>query len=259
MAMTKRIKTIHLHNRKIVAVYTAPDIPADRLRCPHSGGHSTPSQQKYNRKKSLEKKVLKAINTFIKGCFFIVYTYNDENLPKDAEDAYKDLNNVIRGTKRLYAEHGLDCPYIGVVEYGEQFGRLHCHTLYAYTRDIDFTEIKAKWKKGNVYIKFVPFSQVESWTQYVLKAPLKETVSKKLKAPKEDITDITEAEYKEIIESPTNIEAALPGYTVSNIEAKQFTGWAAIFNKVIIQLKSNTYVKGNLLAMGKGEFTVNTA
>lgn len=241
--MTKRIRTTQLHNRADVIIYSVPNIPADRLRCPHRGGHSTPAQQRYNKKKSLKRIVLKALNTYTKGSFFIVYTYNDEYLPADTEVANKDMVNVIRATKRLYKKSGIDCQYIGVVECGEKFGRIHCHVLYPYSPEIDFKEIKAKWKKGNVFIKYVPVSQVENWTRYVLKEPVRQTISKNFELPTENVQDISEEEYREIVNNPVNLEKALPGFVVCDVKESLFNGWAASYKKIEIRLKEDKKVK----------------
>lgn len=251
MAMTKRLKTVFMHNRIMVTAYTVPAIPADKLRCRHKGGHSSLAQKKYNKRKSLERIVLKALNTFITGCLFVTYTYDDENLPENADIAFKDLFNTIRKTKRLYKQSGLSCPYIASVENGKQFNRVHCHALYPYTRDIDIEKIKSRWRKGKVIVYIIPETQVKNRVMYVLKAPLRQSVGKAFIVPTEEIRDIPEAEFRRIIENPLSMEYNQPGFKVSNIEEKTLTGWIG-FKKVKIYLIKSTNSMDNG-ASEKGE------
>lgn len=260
--MTKKVRTIHLNNRIIITAYTAPSIPADKLRCRHKGGHSSLAQKKYNRKKSLERIVYKAINSFTKGCFHIIYTYNDDSLPADADTAYRDLVNAFRGTKRLYKKHDISCPYIGSVEHGDKKGRLHCHALFPYTRDLDIEEIKSKWKKGTVLVFYIPVNQIEAKVMYVLKEPVKKIISKSFNMPKEEVKDITESEFKELINNPLSVEDKIPGFVVSGIEEFNSICSIAGFHKIRIQLRevtSDNYANKLVFCRKEWELPLNTA
>ena len=76
------------------------------------------------------------------------YDYVDGRLPD--ETLKRDPGKLMA---RIRRDHG-PTPYLGVAEYGEQFGRFHWHFLLP--NSISQDELQAKWLRGTIHYEQLP-------------------------------------------------------------------------------------------------------
>ncbi|GEM_PF-2888003 len=248
----RRQRTIIIGDNIIkVTAYTAPNIPAHKLRCPHKGGISTAAQTKYNHKRSLEKLILKAENTYKNGCWFVTYTFKDIHLTEKIEDVFKYLKKVIADTKKCYEQKSFKCAYIASIEKGEKNGRIHCHVLYNHEPGINRNVFKTKWPYGKeVYCTWINAvggddegNTIAGKVRYILKAPIKKTIGRAFAEPQEFVEDISEKNFNQLLSQPISVEKLMPGYKVIRIEPCSAGDKENTFGKIKILLskESNIY------------------
>lgn len=234
-----------------VTAYTAPDIPAYKLRCQHKGGKSTEAQAKYNHKKSIEKLILKVENTCPQGCLLVTYTVAPKILLKIPEEeqldkVFKYLKKVIDDTKKYYESQSYKCAYIASIESGDDNGRIHCHVLYNQEAGIKQNEIEKKWKYGKVKTVFIhgtcdyDFEGISATIKYILKAPLKKIVGRAFITPKENIEDISEAEFSSIQKNPVSLEKSKQGYKIIGSQLIGYSVYGGKFTKIKVRLIKQT-------------------
>lgn len=245
--MTKRKRITYIAGTQVeLNVYTVPSIPKYKLRCGHKGGHSSAAQKRYNDKRQKEKLIQKAENTYLTGCWFVTYTYDDEHLPDCAKSVATNIRSAVSSTKDYYKNKKISCPYMGSVEIGYG-GRLHGHMLYPYLSKFDKEIIKKNWTMGHVDIRYIPGindyrrenvrgMDIKAVVQYIFKDPLVKIIGRKFKAPLQDVVEISDEEFTLLKNSPIEAEKELPGYRITSTENRDFSAWWGRYQQVKIRL-----------------------
>lgn len=78
-------------------------------------------------------------------------TYRESELPKDEEQAKKDIRNFLRRARRLYKQAGIEFKYVSVTEKGKKSERVHHHLVVS--GGVSRDELEMLWKKGRANTK----------------------------------------------------------------------------------------------------------
>lgn len=100
--------------------------------------------------KNARKRLIRLINTnFINGDLWITLTYLDEYLPKDMEEALKNIKNYLRRVNYRRNKLGLDkAKYIYITEYVEGKNGIRCHHHLIMDGELSMEEVEGLWKLG---------------------------------------------------------------------------------------------------------------
>lgn len=79
-----------------------------------------------------------------------IFTYDDDHLPSDVDQAKRDRSNLIDRIRRLYRKNGKEPKYIICTGFGDK-GRLHHHMVLS--GEVSKKDVKALWKGGNATAK----------------------------------------------------------------------------------------------------------
>lgn len=100
--------------------------------------------------KNARKRLIRLINTnFKNGDLWITLTYTDEYLPKDMEEALKNIKNYLRRVNYRRKKLGLDkAKYIYITEYVEGKKGIRCHHHLVMDGELSMEEVEGLWKLG---------------------------------------------------------------------------------------------------------------
>lgn len=111
----------------------------------------TSDVQKRLNQKNAENKLRRIVQLNFTGKdVFRTFTYRQDSVPHNKEEAKKEVDNFIRRLRRLYKKRGLELKYIYVTELGEN-GRWHHHFIMS--GGVRWSDIDAVWGKGTVCSK----------------------------------------------------------------------------------------------------------
>lgn len=245
--MTKKKRITYIAGSQVeIKAYTAPNIPKNKLKIGHKGGHSTAAQQRYNDKKQKEKLVLKAENTYGNGSWMVTYTFDKDHIPDCAQTAAKKIKAAVRNTKKDFKSKKCECAYMGAVEIGSK-GGLHIHMMYPFHSKKDMEIFKKYWPFGHVDVKFVPGIEdigkgktkkmdIKAVVLYVFKDPLVKIVGRSFKEPKQETFEISDAEFNALKDNPIIAENELPDYRTISTDRCDYMTWWGRYQRVKIRL-----------------------
>ena len=126
----------------------------------------TSDVQKRLNQKNAESKLRRIVQlNFTEKDVFRTFTYSPDFLPRNKEEAQKEVGNFIRRVKRLYQKLGLELKYIYVTELGDN-GRWHHHFIMS--GGVKWSDIDAVWGKGAVNSRQLP-KKSDGLVHYMLK------------------------------------------------------------------------------------------
>lgn len=128
---------------------------------------------------------------------FICLTYDDDHLPRNAENIpelrREDISKFLKEYKRYYGLTNDKFTYFGCGEYGDTFGRPHYHLLMfgdndlydLYFKDESLAKKRLEriWTNGFVSIGLAQWSGIHYVTKYILKEDLNEIKELGLQPP----------------------------------------------------------------------------
>lgn len=92
------------------------------------------------------KKMSRYINANFTECdLWATFGWDDDKLPHNTEEAWKDMGNFIKRLKRLYKKAGVEFKALYVLEYGKNI-RSHIHMVVS--GGVPREAIEGKWKGG---------------------------------------------------------------------------------------------------------------
>lgn len=187
-------------------------------------------KQKNLNEKNAKKHLIRLVNTnFTDNDLAIHLTYDKNNLPKNEEEAGRDVANFMRRVKYHCKKRGLPKPnYIAVIEYKEPVEgkevRIHHHIVIS--GDIGRDEIERLWKKGRANADRLKADEYgyEALARYISKDPKgskRWTQSKNLKQPTVKVNDYkySKRKVKQISSYPEDrrlFEKLYPGYILND-------------------------------------------
>lgn len=198
---------------------------------------SREAQQRLNDKNTI-KRIKRIVHTnFTERDLWTTWTYSDDNLPADHEQAKRDMQNFIRRLKRWLKRNGyedFEMKYIYVTEFddeAEKKTRIHHHMIMNFP-DRDAAE--DLWNGGgrSQTRRLQPDDHgLEGLVRYILKDKKKRptkryTVSRNMKKPKETIADtkMTRKRSERLVTGEISAQELFekwhPGYTFNDMEAK---------------------------------------
>lgn len=218
--------------------------------------------QKNLNEKNTKKNVIRLINTnFISEDIWATFTYDNENLPDNPEQAKKDMQNYIRRLNRHIKKNNLPTlKYIYVTEYEEDEKkgkkRVHHHIIMNY-RDRNTAE--EMWDKGgrtNARRLQPDDYGLEGLARYITKDPKNSkryTTSRNLEKPKITIADskMTKRKAEKIANDP-NLASGIfqklyEGYIFKDINIKysDFVSGAYLYVRMRQMEKTKAIKKGS--------------
>lgn len=215
-------------------------------------------QKNWNDKNAKEYFYRKAMCNFDTTDYIWHVTFDDDNRPKDKEEADKIFGalmkkvNRIRRSKKYKLERA---RYMGVVEHGES-GQIHWHILI--DGDLHRDILEEVWTKGSSNIDRLQFNDegIKNLCRYILK----DTKGKKrwkpsrgnlIEPPTPTIND-NEFSKREMIKMATNqpsreeVEKMYPGYTLTDIK---FTV-DDIYGGIYMKIEMRRYIKNDIKDKG---------
>jgi len=195
---------------------------------------SLPKQKNLNNKNA-KKHLIRLLNTnFTDEDLVLHLTYSNENLPKNEEEARRDVTNYLRRIKHYRKKNNLPpLKYIAVIEYKEPEGkkkgiRIH-HHIVMNKMDRDIAE--KLWGKGRANADRLQADEYgyEALARYISKDPKgskRWTQSKNLKQPIIKINDsrYSRKKIEQLASSPEDrflFEKLYPGYIFTSCEVEQ--------------------------------------
>lgn len=141
-----REKAVVYDTGDIVEIDAAPARKQTRGR--RKSWQYTSAEQKWvnARKRARYVRRLLALN-FSSGAILFTLTYADEYLPDTMEEVKRDFANFLRNIGRRYKKEQAVFKYMGVIERGEDSGRVHIHVVMS--GGITRREILATWRKAH--------------------------------------------------------------------------------------------------------------
>lgn len=153
-------------------------------------------KQKNLNDKNAKKHLIRLINSnFTDKDLSITLTYSENNLPKDEEEARKEVMNYIRRLKHFRKKNNMPAlKYIAVIEYknqGKRKVRIHHHLII---NDMDRDTAEGLWKLGRANADRLKADEFgyEGLARYITKDPQGDkrwTQSKNLKQPVIKVND----------------------------------------------------------------------
>ena len=229
------VKTIKSGDMLEVEAYPLYTIPEGKRG--ERKNKSTLAQQRLNDKNTVKhvKRIVHA--NFTEKDMWATWTYSDDNLPADHEQAKRDMQNFIRRMKRWLKRNGhedLDLKYVYVTEFDDGVGkktRVHHHMITNFP-DRDVAE--ELWNGGGRVQtrRLQPDDHgLEGLVRYILKDKKKRptkrySVSRNMKEPKVTVADSkmtrkrSERLVTEEICAQELFEKWYPGYSFNDMEAK---------------------------------------
>lgn len=142
-------KTTRAGRQLEVDIYPAYGSRKDMPRTKRGNG-SRPAQKNLN-----DRKARRYLNNLIDANFgkddlWCTFTYDDEHLPEDIEDAQRIFRNFIRRVNRVRKKEGKNnVRYICVTEYRDEEGKeVRCHHHVIMEGDCDRDQLETLWKHG---------------------------------------------------------------------------------------------------------------
>ena len=194
---------------------------------------SEPKQKNLN-DKNAKKHLIRLLNTnFSDNDLHITLTYKDDALPKDEEDAKKDVNNYLRRIKRFLKKNELpELKYIAVIEYreGKNGKKVRMHHHIVISGDVGRDNAEKLWKKGRANADRLQADEFgyEALARYISKDPQGKkrwTQSRNLKQPTIRVSDYKYSNRK-VNQLATNqgdkteFEKLYPGYIYTSYEVQ---------------------------------------
>lgn len=236
-----RVKTIKSGNMLEVEAFPLHKKPqGNRKKKKHT---SRESQQRLNDKNTIKhvKRITHA--NFTEKDMWATWTYSDDRLPADHEQAKRDMQNFIRRLKRWLKRNGqedFELKYIYVTEFddeGEKKTRVHHHMIMNFP-DRDIAE--ELWNGGGRVQtrRLQPDDHgLEGLVRYILKdkknRPTKRyTISRNMKQPKITVADtkMTRKRSERLVTGEVCaqelFEKWYPGYSFNDMEAK-LSAWSS--------------------------------
>lgn len=112
---------------------------------------SRPAQISWNNRASRKYAGWLIYENFVKGDYYLTFTYTDEHLPQTPDEAMKHQTNTLKKLSRLYKKQGFEFKYIWFSEY--QFDddsgyikRIHHHAVVNAGPSRD--DVEACWSVG---------------------------------------------------------------------------------------------------------------
>lgn len=114
------------------------------------GNKSRPAQKNLNSKRARRYLNNLVSANFGRGDLWCTFTYDDQHLPDNPDEADRRFTNFIRRVNRRRKRAGLDnVKYICVTEYHEEEGkRTRCHHHVIMSGDVDRDELEKIWGQG---------------------------------------------------------------------------------------------------------------
>lgn len=230
-----RVKTIKSGDMLEIEAYPLRRVPDGKRGARKNS--SKEAQQRLNDKNTI-KRIKRIVHTnFTKNDMWATWTYSDDQLPADHEQAKRDMQNFIRRLKRWLMRNGFEdfeFKYVYVTEFddgAEKKTRVHHHMIMNFP-DRDIAE--DLWKGGGrVQTRRLQPDDfgLEGLVRYVLKDKKKRptkryTVSRNMKKPTETIADtkMTRKRSERLVTgeicAQDLFEKWHPNYSFGDMEAK---------------------------------------
>lgn len=194
---------------------------------------TSPAQKNLN-DKNARRYFIRLVNiNFVPGDLFVTLGWDDEHMPKNEEDAKKDVTNYIARINRLRAKMGLEkMKYVYILAF-EGYERPHFHILMS-GEGMDRDEIENKWGKcsrpNSKRLKPDDDFLLTGIATYITQNPHKKkrwVSNKNLEKPKEPTKSYTKFRKKGVDKMVTDheflkteLEKAYPGCTFLDAEIK---------------------------------------
>ena len=170
--MAKRIKTITAGRLVIVGCYTIPTPRSSDRERRELREISSAAQERMNLKRSWQKLEVELAANFTRRDLHLVFTYDDDHLPPNREEARKRLKKMIRLLRDHRKARGQETRYIYVTEQlSAEGGRLHHHMILNGTGD-DLEVLRSLWPYGEVELETLDLWEgYEALAKYLTKEP----------------------------------------------------------------------------------------
>ena len=170
--MAKRIKTITAGRLVIVGCYTIPTPRSSDRERRALREISSAAQERMNLKRSWQKLEVELAANFTRRDLHLVFTYDDDHLPPNREEARKRLKKMIRLLRDHRKARGQETRYIYVTEQlSAEGGRLHHHMILNGT-GADLEVLRSLWPYGEVELETLDLWEgYEALAKYLTKEP----------------------------------------------------------------------------------------
>ena len=141
--LTKTITSGQIREIEIYPIYKKGEIP-DGWKPPKSKEH-----QRNLNDKNARKNLIRLINTnFNTGDYLITFGYSEVNLPKDHEEAKKNMQNFIRRLNYQLKKRNLEkAKYIYITEHSVS-DKIRCHHHLIISTELTIDKVEDLWKLG---------------------------------------------------------------------------------------------------------------
>ena len=198
-----------------------------RVRGERTGVKTDASKMERNKRESLKllRRLLKT-NFYTGFDYYVVLTFNRENLPVDIDDTYTVCQRYFENLSDRCSRKGIIVKWLFVVEFGSR-GRIHIHAFI--NACVPIGEIRRGWRYGMVLIKNVPndAEEIELIASYTLKAPQGRHAwhrSRNLDMPTEETDD-------KLITPSLFVAMADGGFAIGDVESvmqRIFSGYVVV-------------------------------
>lgn len=170
--MAKRIKTITAGRLVIVGCYTIPTPRSSDRERQALREISSAAQERMNLKRSWQKLEVELATNFTHRDLHLVFTYDDDHLPRNREEARKYLKKMIRLLRAHRKAREQETKYIYVTEQlSAEGGRIHHHMILNGT-GADLEVLRSLWPYGEVELETLDLWEgYEALAKYLTKEP----------------------------------------------------------------------------------------